>query len=112
MILNLDAATNSISLNARFVIKMDIVNPIPAKQAVPKRKCQFNPLDSIPTPNFTAKYEKKKMPIGLPKTKPIIIPNELLEIRLLNISSGITTIVLASTKRGRIKNATGLCNLF
>lgn len=83
IILNLEAIIISILLNAKFVIKIDIVNPIPAKQAVPNINRQFKSSGSKPIPILTAKKEKIKMPKGFPINNPKIIPNELFVIKLV-----------------------------
>ena len=59
---------------ASKVIKIDIVNPIPPKSPTPKIAFQFKSFGSLQNPNFTAKNEKTKIPIGLPTMSPRAMP--------------------------------------
>ncbi len=59
---------------ASNVMKMDIVNPIPPKSPTPKIAFQFKSFGSLQNPNFTAKNEKTKIPIGLPTMSPRAMP--------------------------------------
>jgi len=56
IMLNFESVTISRLLKARLVIKIDIVNPIPAKLAPPNNICQFKSSGSNPIPIFIAKY--------------------------------------------------------
>lgn len=100
------------SSNASNVIKMDIVNPIPANVPTPKMCFQFKSLGIVHKLSLVDRYVNNKIPKGLPSTSPKNIPklyfSKIMDERLLfkNI------IVLAKAKIGNIKNATGLCKNF
>jgi hypothetical protein len=109
---NLEAVTISEDSKARFVMKIDIVKPIPARQPAPVIHFQLRLSGSIPIPDLTAKYENRQIPAGLPKTRPVIIPKELEEVIFEIISEGIIIAVFARANRGSIKNAAGLSRNF
>ena len=58
-------------------MKMDIVNPMPAKSPTPKIDFQFRSVGSLQSPNETAKNVKRKIPNGLPTISPSAIPKLL-----------------------------------
>ena len=60
--------------NARSVINMDMVNPIPAKNPTPATDCQFKSSGSLQSPSLTAKKVNRKIPTGLPAISPASIP--------------------------------------
>ena len=59
--------------NARSVIKIDIVNPIPPKKPTPKINFQFKSSASLQNPNVTARNVNRKIPKGLPTIRPAAI---------------------------------------
>ena len=95
--------------NASSVMKIDIVNPIPAKSHTPKIDFQFRSVGSLHSPNETAKNVKRKIPNGLPTISPSAIPKLLFSVKVWVISLLKTMAVLANAKIGRMINATGLC---
>ena len=58
-------------------MKMDIVNPMPAKSPTPKIDFQFKSDGSLQSPKVTAKSAKRKIPKGLPIISPSAIPKLL-----------------------------------
>jgi len=94
---------------ANNVMKIDIVNPIPAKKPTPIIFFQFKSSGNCVILNFTIKKVNNTMPNGFPITNPKIIPNEYSSEKLCNQSEPITIAVLHKANKGNIKNATGLC---
>lgn len=68
--------------NASSVMKIDIVNPIPAKSPTPKIDFQFRSAGSLQTPKVTAKNESKKIPKGLPIINPSAMPKLLFSVKV------------------------------
>jgi hypothetical protein len=65
------------SVNARLVMKIDMVNPIPPRQPTPSN-CNFETPSGIRViPNALASRTDKNIPKGLPITRPARIPNEI-----------------------------------
>ena len=62
------------SVYASNVMKIDIVNPIPARKPVALIIFQLTFSGKADTFNLTARYEKNTIPQGLPITSPRIIP--------------------------------------
>ena len=62
------------SLNARRVMKIDMVNPIPASIPIPNICFHFTSLGIEQMPIETAKKLNKNIPSGLPIKSPIKIP--------------------------------------
>lgn len=59
---------------ASSVIKIDIVNPIPAKNPTPIMLFQFNSIGFLQKPRNTAMNVNKKIPNGFPIINPELIP--------------------------------------
>ena len=94
---------------ASKVIKIDIVNPIPANNPTLKIDFQFKSVGSLLKPNRTARNVATKIPTGLPTINPSAMPRLL---GLVNVSMMFPLnkiAVLAKANMGRIINATGLC---
>ena len=95
-------------VNAKLVMKMDIVNPMPPSKPAPTTCFQFMSEGSLQIPIATAKNTNKEMPKGLPITKPAKIP-KLFEVFRSSVQlAPIKIPALANAKTGRIKKATGL----
>lgn len=62
------------SLNAKRVIKIDMVNPIPPKKLAPIICFHFKSDGKAQIPTNTAENENKQIPKGFPMTKPINTP--------------------------------------
>lgn len=90
-------------------MKMDIVNPMPAKSPTPKIDFQFRSVGSLQSPNETAKNVKRKIPNGLPTISPSAIPKLLFSVKVWAMSPLKTMAVFANAKMGKIIKATGLC---
>ena len=60
--------------NARSVMKIDIVKPMPPKNPAPVILFQFKPSGNELIPTATAMNEKRQMPNGFPINRPAIIP--------------------------------------
>ena len=105
-----DALINATSpVNAKLVMKIDIVKPMPPRSPAPKTCFQFISAGSRHTPNNTAMKATSVMPNGLPMTRPIKMPKLLVLLRSCSQLDPITMPVLARAKIGSIKKATGLC---
>ena len=61
--------------NASIVTKIDIVNPIPAKNHAPSIYLHVSSFGRFAQPTFTARRDAKNIPIGLPSKSPKNIPN-------------------------------------
>ena len=64
------------SENARSLMNKDMVKPIPARLAAPKRFGHVTFWGSAPQPLFTASQLIPKMPSGLPATRLAMMPSE------------------------------------
>ena len=95
--------------NASSVMKIDIVNPIPAKSPTPKIDFQFRSVGSLHSPKVTAKNVKIKIPKGLPIISPSEIPKLLFSVSVCEMSPLKRIAVFANAKIGKMINATGLC---
>ena len=103
-----DPVTSSDCSNARRVIKIDIVNPMPARKPIPKICFHCKSRGSLQIPAETVTKLKSIMPNGLPIIKPAKIPM-LLESANPDVQELPNTIaVFARAKIGRITSATGL----
>ncbi len=87
---------------------MDMVNPMPASSPNPKICFQFASDGSDAIPDFTAIQEKRVTPIGLPTTRPKIIPKPSGLVRPAIIWLSKRIFVFASANTGIIKKFTGL----
>ena len=94
---------------AKMVIKIDIVNPIPANMPTPKMCFQRIAYGNEENFKVTAVKQNNKIPNGLPTINPNIIPKLLLVFKLLAQLASITTDVFAKANKGKIKNATDKC---
>ena len=73
-IINLASLMYCGSRNANIEMKMDIVNPIPAKIPTPNTRLKLTAVGSSLKPVFTAIKVAKSIPTGFPTTKPKKIP--------------------------------------
>ncbi len=94
---------------ARFVIKIDIVKPIPPNSPAPKTCRQFKSTGSRQMPIETATKLKSVTPKGFPITRPPMMPELFAFVKSCAQSEPMTMPVFASAKIGRIMKATGLC---
>ena len=108
-ILSLELFTSVVSVKARLLINIDMVKPIPPRKPIPKRFFHVIPSCSRAKPAVTKIKGIENIPISLPAVRPKIIPNELGEERLPEISEGIIMAVFTNAKIGTIIKATGLC---
>ena len=88
--------------NARLVMKIDIVKPMPPKMPAPKICRHFRSGGKWHRPLATAAKQSKVTPSGLPRTSPAKMPIPFSEVRFCNQSAPIRTPVLASAKIGRV----------
>lgn len=96
-----------LSSNAKSVIKILIVNPIPASKLTPAMCFQFKPVGNFATPMNTAKLLNKIIPIGFPAASPPMIPVPILDESPETQLYLKTIQVLAKANSGRIIKATG-----
>ena len=89
---------------------MDIVKPIPANKPAPNTNFQFISGGRLQMPDFTAIKLMMIIPIGLPIINPVKIPIPNGSDKVCCHPGLISTAVLANANKGRIINATGLCN--
>ena len=106
-ILIFDAVITSASVNARFVINILIVKPIPPSNEMPRMCIRVRSGDSDAMLSLVANITTRNMPINFPTKRPSMIPSELLEVKLANKLSGNTIAVLARANSGKMKKATG-----
>ena len=59
------------STNAKFAMKIDMVNPTPARKAMPSICLKFTPSGNSVNLNFTLKKDINVIPIKFPITKQI-----------------------------------------
>ena len=76
-ILNLEAMIIVVSVNARLLMNIDIVNPIPPNRPIPIRYRQFKPSEKKVNPDLISIHGKRNIPSNLPITRPPMIPAEL-----------------------------------
>ena len=88
-------------------MNIDIVNPIPPRIATENNMLHEIFWGNVQILIFTARNASKKMPIGLPISRPKNIPNEQGCVKEFNVSELIVMLVLAKAKMGKIKKATG-----
>lgn len=99
--------TNSVPEKARVSTKIDIVKPIPPRQATPMRMGQLEFLGITPRPNLIVNQHRNKIPIGLPKTNPQKTPKDWVEAKILKSAILlISTPVLANANIGITKKVT------
>jgi hypothetical protein len=86
---NFEILINSSFRKANSDIKIDIVNPIPAKNPAPIMCCIHIVSGSFIIFNFRKMYTKKNIPKTFPKTNPVKIPRGrlLLKNELISMSS-------------------------
>ena len=96
-------------LNARSVMKIDIVKPIPPKKPAPTIFFHFKSDGITQSPKPTPINEKRKIPNGFPITSPAIIPKLFVWPNPVCQVSPKAMQVFATANKGRIKKATGLC---
>jgi hypothetical protein len=106
---NLELLMIVLSLKARRVMKIDIVNPMPAKRPVPVICFQLIFWGKDVILSLTAIKQKARMPNGLPAISPAMIPITYLSDKIPVKPLSTIIAVLARAKRGRIIKATGLC---
>ncbi len=94
---------------AKFVIKIDIVKPMPPKSPAPKTCHQFKSSGNLQMPIATATKLSSVMPKGLPKTKPPMMPKLFALVEFCAQSGPMMMPVFARAKIGKITKATGLC---
>ena len=75
-IMNFELLIISEWLNARSVMNIDIVNPIPPRIATENNMLHEIFCGNVQILIFTARNANKKMPTGLPISRPKNIPNE------------------------------------
>ena len=95
--------------NAKSVMKMDIVNPIPPNIPAPKMFFQCKPFGKMQSPKVTPKYERSPIPKGFPMINPRIIPMLLVCVKPSYQLEFIMIQVFAKANNGKIIKATGLC---
>ena len=108
-----EALTNSAcSPNARLVMKIEIVNPMPPSMPAPIRWRQRTSVGSVQMPIVTAMADTSATPRGLPITRPRITPKLFGPVSSSAQFVPKTIPVLASANSGNTKKATGLCKKF
>ena len=107
-----DSVINNGSSYASNVMKIDIVNPIPARNPIPKTWFHFKPNGNVQTPIETARKLNKKTPKGFPIINPAKIPKLPGSAKPVSQPVPKTMAVFAKAKSGRIIKATGLCSQF
>ena len=95
--------------NAKSVMKMDIVKPIPPNIPAPKMFFQCNPFGKMQSPKVTPKYERNHIPKGFPMINPRIIPILLECVKPSYQLEFIIIQVFANANKGKFITATGLC---
>ena len=88
---------------AKMVIKMDMVNPIPANIPAARICFQATPVGKEAVLSCTANAPKSRIPIGFPNVKPIRIPKLFNDPNVCTISLERTIPVFANAKTGTIK---------
>jgi len=106
----LESLTGSAVSNAKRVMKIDMVKPMPPRKPTPMMFFHFNSAGSVHHPMATPIKANTTIPNGFPMTRPRIIPT-LMECNKPFPRSFPNVIhVLANAKSGNITNATGLCS--
>lgn len=98
--------------NAKSVMKMDIVKPIPPNIPAPKMFFHCNPFGKLQSPKVTPKYERIHIPRGFPMINPRIIPMLFVCDKPSYQLEFIMIHVLAKANKGKIIKAIGLCRKF
>ena len=88
-------------LNARVVVKIDMVNPIPASEPTPINCFKLVFKGNLAIFSLIIILLKRKIPTGFPITNPTIIPTLIGLLKAFTLA-GISIAVLANTKRGSI----------
>ncbi len=99
----IDTFINSGIVNESFEINIDIVNPIPAINPIPKICFRFAPSGNTDIPSLTAIYTNPKMPIDLPNNNPNIIPKLIVDDKLEIAPASNIIAVLTNAKIGKIR---------
>jgi hypothetical protein len=102
-IANLELTTITGSGKAKMVIKIDIVNPIPANMPAAKICFHATPDGKEAVLNCTANALNSTIPIGFPNVKPIRIPKLFKDPKVCTISPEKIIPVFANAKTGTIK---------
>jgi hypothetical protein len=89
-------------LKERVVIKIDIVNPIPATRPRPVIIFQVTPPGNGLSLPFTSNQEENTIPIGFPRKRPRMIPKEREEKRFPANPKVTGMAVFSSANTGRI----------
>lgn len=93
--------SKGLSANARFEIKIDIVNPTPARNAIPKMCATDIPLGSSANLSLTPKNVNRGIPINFPRNRPAAIAIAMFQF--IPTSKLNTTPAFARAKTGMIK---------
>ena len=78
-ILSLEVLTKYVSVKARLLMNIDIVNPMPPSKPIPARFFHVMPFCRLAIPALTNKNGRVKMPNSLPTTR----PRTILRLQLL-----------------------------
>jgi hypothetical protein len=98
-------------VNARLVMKIDIVEPMPPSRPAPRTWRHARSSGRRHRPSVTAAHVNRKIPTGLPTTRPSMMPMLLAPRSSVAQPVPITMPVLASANSGRIRKVTGLCRM-
>lgn len=104
---NLESLIRVLSVKARMVTKIDIVNPIPPKIPTPNSLLQLVPGGLSANFSLMESQVKMKIPTGFPATSPNIIPKLALSKSALSQPGPISMEVFTSANKGRMKKGTG-----
>lgn len=104
---NLDVSPFSLSSKASVDIKMDMVNPMPARNPIPKNRVNVTFSGKWIILDFTSKKAAVIMPKGLPINKPKMMAKESGDIKLGTEAPDIYRLVFANAKMGIIRKSTG-----
>ena len=99
----LELTTMAGSGKAKMVIKIDMVNPMPANIPAASICFQATPEGKVAVLNCTANVLNSTIPMGFPNVKPIRIPKLFNDPRVCKISPERIIPVLANAKTGTIK---------
>ncbi len=92
---------------------MDIVNPIPPRNATPKIWFMVLPFGRDANFNLIANHATPKIPITFPSMRPAMMPNDTGSIMVVPIELKSMAIpAFANAKRGITMSATGRCKSF
>jgi hypothetical protein len=103
-----DCVISSGLSNARSVMKIDIVKPIPPSSPTPISCFHFKSCGNAQSPSETVMKLERKIPSGLPTINPAKIPMLLACVKPVCQPLSMVMQVLAKANNGKIKNATGL----